>query len=106
MPPTILVVDDEPAVRDLVSGLLEDEGYTVHTAPDGLAALETVAHDTRDLVLTNLSMPGLDGAGLIAQLRREWPTCPSSCSVRRSGSPLRPGCHSWPSPSTSPPCSP
>ena len=36
MPPTILVVDDEPVMRDLVSGLLADEGYTVRSEPDGL----------------------------------------------------------------------
>jgi CheY-like chemotaxis protein len=76
MPPTILVVDDEPAVRDLVSGLLEDEGYTVHTAPDGLAAVEVVARESPDLVLTDLYMPGLDGRELIARLRREWPRLP------------------------------
>jgi two-component system, NtrC family, nitrogen regulation response regulator NtrX len=76
MPPTILVVDDEPALRDLVTELLEDEGYTVRSAPDGLAALETVAHDAPDLVLTDLYMPGLDGLGLVARLRSEWPGLP------------------------------
>jgi CheY-like chemotaxis protein len=76
MLPTILVVDDEPAVRDLVSGLLAEEGYTVRSAPDGLAALETVQRDTPDLVLTDLYMPRLDGLGLIARLQREWPHLP------------------------------
>ena len=76
MPPTILVVDDEPVIRDLVSVLLEDEGYTVHTAPDGLAAVEAVARESPDLVLTDLYMPRLDGLGLIARLRRERPRLP------------------------------
>ena len=76
MPPTILVVDDEPAIRDLVSVLLEDAGYTVCSAPDGLAAVEAVARDSPDLVITDLYMPGLDGLGLIARLRSERPHLP------------------------------
>jgi two-component system nitrogen regulation response regulator NtrX len=76
MPPTILVVDDEPAIRDLVSGLLEDEGYTVRSAPDGLAAVEAVEQDMPNLILTDLYMPGLDGLGLIAQLRHKWSRLP------------------------------
>jgi CheY-like chemotaxis protein len=76
MPSTILVVDDEPAIRDLVSVLLEDAGYTVCSAPDGLAAMEAVARESPDLVVTDLYMPGLDGLGLIAWLRREWPHLP------------------------------
>jgi CheY-like chemotaxis protein len=76
MPATILVVDDEPAIQDLVSVLLEDAGYTVYTAPDGLAAVEAVARESPDLVVTDLYMPGLDGVGLIARLRRERPHLP------------------------------
>ena len=76
MPPTILVVDDEPAIRDLVSVLLEDEGYTVRTASDGLAAVEAVARESPDLVITDLYMPRLDGLGLIARLRLTWPRLP------------------------------
>ena len=76
MPSTILVVDDEPAIRDLVSVLLEDAGYTVCSAPDGLAAMEAVARESPDLVVTDLYMPRLDGLGLIAWLRREWPHLP------------------------------
>ena len=76
MPSTILVVDDEPAIRDLVSVLLEDAGYTVSSAPDGLAAVEAVARDSPDLVITDLYMPGLDGLGRITRLRSERPHLP------------------------------
>ena len=89
MPPTILVVDDEPVMRDLVSGLLADEGYTVRSEPDGLVTLETVQRDTPDLVLTDLYMPRLDGLGLIARLQREWPHLPVvvlSAAIRIAGS--------------------
>ena len=73
---SILVVDDDPAIRDALALLLEDEGYAVLAAPDGLAALEAVARDSPDLVITDLYMPGLDGSGLIARLRSERPDLP------------------------------
>jgi two-component system response regulator MprA len=73
---SILVVDDDPGIRDALALLLEDEGYVVLTAPDGLAALEAVARDSPDLVITDLHMPGLDGVGLIERLQSEWPDLP------------------------------
>jgi CheY-like chemotaxis protein len=73
---TILVVDDDSAIRDALTLLLEDEGYAVRAAPDGLTALEAIAPDPPDLVITDLYMPGLDGLGLIARLRSERPDLP------------------------------
>ncbi len=73
---TILVVDDDPGIRDALALLLEDAGYAVLAAPDGLTALEVVARDRPDLVVTDLHMPGLDGTGLIARLRSERPDLP------------------------------
>ena len=73
---SILVVDDDPAIRDALAFLLKEEGYVVHTAPDGLAALAVVARDSPDLVITDLYMPGLDGSGLIVRLRSEQPDLP------------------------------
>ena len=66
---TILVVEDEPVIRVLMAILLEDEGYTVRQAVDGLAALETVEQHRIDLVLSDVKMPRLDGASLAQQLR-------------------------------------
>ena len=66
---TILVVEDEPVIRELMAILLEDEGYTVRQAVDGLAALETVEQHRIDLVLSDVKMPRLDGASLAQQLR-------------------------------------
>jgi CheY-like chemotaxis protein len=63
-PPTVLVVDDEPTIRDLVSALLQDEGYTVRQARDGLEALREVEEDGIDLVLSDVRMPRLDGVSL------------------------------------------
>jgi two-component system response regulator MprA len=73
---SILVVDNDPGIRDALALLLEDAGYAVLAAPDGLAALEAVARDSPDLVITDLHMPGLDGGGLIARLRSERPDLP------------------------------
>jgi len=65
----ILVVEDEPVIRELMAILLEDEGYVVVQAEDGVEALETVAQHPVDLVLSDVKMPRLDGASLAHQLR-------------------------------------
>ncbi|MBU1879937.1 MAG: HEAT repeat domain-containing protein, partial [Chloroflexi bacterium] len=67
----ILVVDDEPDIARLVAYYLDQAGYQVEQAADGHAALD-VAHRARpDLILTDISMPGLDGYALIQQLRAD-----------------------------------
>ena len=77
----ILVVEDDPEVRELLELFLEDEGYRTATARDGIAALELVARGTvrPDLVLADYNLPnGMDGLQLAAKLRemlhREVPT--------------------------------
>ena len=67
--PTVLVVEDEPVIRELMSILLEDEGYTVRQAVDGLQALEVLEQHGVDLVLSDVKMPRLDGASLVHRLR-------------------------------------
>ena len=68
---TILVVDDEPAIRDFLTVVLEGEGFGVQTAADGCEVLNVLAeHGPPDVVLTDLMMPCMDGYTLIAQLRR------------------------------------
>ena len=69
MRPTVLVVDDDPGIRELVAAVLEDEGYAPRHAADGLAALEEVASSPVDLVLSDVMMPRLDGVGLVRRLR-------------------------------------
>ncbi|HLY55101.1 MAG TPA: CheR family methyltransferase, partial [Stellaceae bacterium] len=68
----ILVVEDDPAVRDLLDLFLKDEGYRTAVAVDGIAALDLVARGTirPDLVLADYNLPnGMDGLVLIAKLR-------------------------------------
>ena len=69
LPSTVLVVEDEPVIRELMAILLEEEGYTVRQACDGLEALETMEQHPVDLVLSDVKMPRLDGASLARQLR-------------------------------------
>src|SRR5215217_1008531 len=67
--PTVLVVEDEPVIRELMAILLEEEGYAVVQAVDGLEALQTVDRYPVDLVLSDVKMPRLDGASLARHLR-------------------------------------
>ncbi|MEP7188024.1 MAG: response regulator transcription factor [Roseiflexaceae bacterium] len=66
---TILVVDDEQRLRDLLRGYLEREGFTVRTAADGLTALDSVRQYAPAVVVLDLMLPGLDGLEVCRRLR-------------------------------------
>ncbi|MHB1862339.1 MAG: response regulator [Gemmatimonadaceae bacterium] len=72
---TVLVAEDEAAVRAIVGRVLEDNGYIVLLAEDGAAALAMArAHPgTIDLLLTDLVMPGMTGRQLATAVQAEWP---------------------------------
>ena len=72
---TVLVVDDEASLRSIVCDVLEAAGYRVLTAADGAAALAlaATAEAAVDLVVTDLTMPGMDGLTLIRHLRTAHP---------------------------------
>jgi two-component system response regulator MprA len=72
----ILVVDDHRGVRDALRFVLEDAGYRVTTAADGHQALERIAAERPDVVLSDLQMPVLSGAELHARLLALDPTLP------------------------------
>jgi CheY-like chemotaxis protein len=67
--PTILTVEDEPDIREVVADLLQDEGYAVRQASDGLQAIDELEVDDVDLVLSDVRMPRLDGPSLARRLR-------------------------------------
>jgi signal transduction histidine kinase/ActR/RegA family two-component response regulator len=69
LPLHILVVDDEAPVRTVVAQILMRAGHTVDQASDGMDALAQSAHARWDLIISDMTMPGLDGPSLIAQLR-------------------------------------
>ncbi len=69
----ILIVDDDAAVRDVISVLLAEEGYVITSAPSAEQAIELVGHDQVHLVISDLKMPGHDGLWLLDQMRKEHP---------------------------------
>jgi CheY-like chemotaxis protein len=68
--PIVLVVDDDPAVRQLLVDLLWGEGFVVRQAADGEEALLTLEATPIHVVLSDVRMPRLDGPGLVEALRR------------------------------------
>ena len=69
MQQNVLVVDDHPEIRGLMVEILEKRGYQVSTASDGHDALTQFVLDRPDLVITDLTMPGLDGYQLCRLIR-------------------------------------
>jgi Response regulator containing CheY-like receiver, AAA-type ATPase, and DNA-binding domains len=69
----ILVVDDEAQIRTLLTQMLEQEGYTVHTAENGEEGMSLVSSYPFDLVITDMIMPVKDGLKFIMELVRDYP---------------------------------
>lgn len=72
----ICLIDDDIFVRDALGLGLSDAGFEVLTAPGAAAGLDIVARENVDAVVTDLNMPGTDGAQLIAETRARWPDMP------------------------------
>jgi len=70
---TILVVDDEPEVAEILKEFLSQDGHSVETATDGAVALEKIRARAYDAILSDNRMPGLDGPGLYRELERRHP---------------------------------
>ena len=66
----ILVVDDEEAMRHMLSVMLTQEGFDVSSVEDGEAALKVLAAEEFDFVLSDIKMPGLDGPGLLREFHK------------------------------------
>lgn len=66
---TVLIADDSLVIRAVVKGELEEEGYRVVEAVDGLAAVRQCRDDPPDVVLLDIEMPGLDGYQVLAELK-------------------------------------
>lgn len=71
---TILIVDDEEGIRSSLTGVLEDEGYSVITASDGEVGIEIARRDSPDLVLLDIWMPGIDGVETLQRLKEMEPS--------------------------------
>jgi DNA-binding NtrC family response regulator len=68
---TILVVDDEPQVAEVLRGILEFEGFEVETVENGKQALDRITSvDRFDLIITDMKMPEMDGLELLTQVQK------------------------------------
>jgi len=66
----ILIIDDEPALRDKLAEVLTRERYTIATAPDGREGLEKVWQDQYDLILLDIMLPHVDGFEILREIRQ------------------------------------
>jgi two-component system nitrogen regulation response regulator NtrX len=73
---SVLVVDDEAAIRESISDILSDEGYTVHTAVSGEEALSFLEEQTPDIVLLDVWLPGMDGLDTLKMMKGKSPETP------------------------------
>ncbi|MDR5817308.1 response regulator [Caballeronia sp. LZ033] len=73
---TLVVVDDESLITDSLTFLLQDEGYTVHAAPNGKEALSLIARVRPALVVTDFMMPVMSGLELARALQKDGPAMP------------------------------
>lgn len=71
--PTVLVIDDDEAVRSSLEVLLEAYGYEVVLARDGRQGLAAFRANKPDVVMIDLMMPVMDGLAAITRIRKEWP---------------------------------
>lgn len=68
---TILIIEDQPDMRENIATILEMEGYAVLEAADGRRGLETALEEKPDLILCDVMMPGMDGHQVLDALRRQ-----------------------------------
>jgi CheY-like chemotaxis protein len=73
MQPTLLIVDDEPSIRESLSQVLTEIGYRVRSAEDGFSALREIVHEAPELLLSDLNMPGISGFELLSEVRLRFP---------------------------------
>jgi PAS domain S-box-containing protein len=72
-PTSILVIDDDKNVRGAMVEMLKDLGFNVEEAESGYDGIERIEQQKFDLVMTDLSMPGMDGWAVAAEIRKRWP---------------------------------
>ena len=74
--PRLLIVDDEPVIREVVSDILALEGFEVLTAQDGLDALDRLVQPLPDVIISDLKMPRMSGFEFLAVVRERFPGVP------------------------------
>jgi two-component system nitrogen regulation response regulator NtrX len=71
--PRILIVDDEPGIRQSLKGVFEDEGFSTDAVSNGEDCLKKIDHDAYDVVLLDIWLPGIDGLETLRRLREKSP---------------------------------
>ena len=88
--PSILIIDDDPAVREVLAAILEKDGWSAESVPDGELAIERLRTRTFDAILLDLLMPRVPGEEVIAFIREQGILTPviviSGASSGRRGS--------------------
>lgn len=72
----IMIIDDEPAVGEMMTTLLEAEGYEAIVAYDGQDGLKQMNNSPADLLLLDYMLPGMDGIEVLCEVRQRWPKLP------------------------------
>lgn len=75
-PPSLLIVDDEEAIRTILRRVMEKQGFTCHLAANGVDALEVLNKHPVDIVLTDVDMPGMGGIELVRLIRAQYSADP------------------------------
>jgi two-component system nitrogen regulation response regulator NtrX len=70
---SILIIDDEQSIRESLTGILQDEGFTPFSVESGETALERVSEEKPDLILLDIWMPGMDGMETLTRIREIYP---------------------------------
>ncbi len=69
----VLIVDDEPGIREVLSDILEDEGYTTFTAEDGVSAMQVLRTEPIDVVLLDVWLPNRGGIDVLSDIKETYP---------------------------------
>jgi signal transduction histidine kinase/CheY-like chemotaxis protein len=86
-PLSVLLVEDDATIAEVVTGLLQARGHAVHAVPHGLAALTEAAVSRFDIALLDLDLPGMDGLALATQLRAQGLALPLLAVTARADAP-------------------
>ncbi len=70
---SVLIVDDEEMMRNLLGKILSREGYRISSAEDGQGALETMGQEKIDIVISDMKMPSMNGFELLKVIKQEYP---------------------------------
>jgi YesN/AraC family two-component response regulator len=70
---SVLIVDDEEMMRNLLEKILSREGYKIRTAEDGLAALEMQREEPSDIIISDMKMPRMNGFELLKEIKKDFP---------------------------------